>query len=209
MSNGNTAGAEVAVQQVSSAMGGLVVDEQLLVYGGLAGYYATLTGNETTAPSLQPIVDVLVALRTRPCRWCGGGARGHALDVSAFGVEVRCLADDRSRPVPQWSDGPSQISPLYLVASALAWVGLPLLSMGLLSWLMPLLAAVRRSRTSWGVAAALLFGLVVVSLAVPSSAGVYLLMSAWCFGAVYGGLQVRPWVAGRRERLSGRAPIHR
>jgi hypothetical protein len=85
----------------------------------------------------------------------------------------------------------------YALASLAGWVALPLMTLGLLAWAMPLGAAIARRRKSWAVGAAVLFVLTVLGAALPEAVGGAFLLVAWLGGTVYGAVQTPAWLRTR------------
>lgn len=83
------------------------------------------------------------------------------------------------------------------------WIGIPLLSMGFLAWLPSLIATGVRRRRQWTLAA-LVFGAVfLVALVLAgqgegtawSRFGGFLILANAVGGAIFGGLQMKRWLA--------------
>lgn len=182
------------VGSVAQSIGGISYEEELAVYGSASAFYA-IAPDGTPAASTVPLVgDVLRWLRAGPCRWCGGGLAGHGIDLSSFGVEVRCTRLGRNLPAGQWMAGPPPVPVGRQLLALVMWVFLPVLCIGLLSWLMPTIAAVTRKRRAWGVAGALFGLLVVAGLLLPTAVGPLFLIVAWWGAPVWGAFQIKPWL---------------
>lgn len=109
--------------------------------------------------------------------------------------------------MPEWLTGPRR-EPIGRQLGAVAlWVGIPVLSLSLLAWLMPVVsAAVFRTRrwivaaVAWLILSALTLGIVLPSIPVGEGAdlGVWdaLFGAYWLGGIVWGICHVRPWLAG-------------
>lgn len=192
------------VSQVASQIGPMSPDEQAAVYG--AGY-AYGTGPEQPLPPDVPgwITAVLRDFRARPCQFCHHALLEHTLSVSEAGASVLCDADGRSRLAWDWHAGPRPRSPWLMLLAVALWVGLPLVTVGLASWLMPLVAAFMYRKRAWAVAAvawgALTTALVLLldneSLATVVG---FLALILWFGSALYGGFQVKPWLACAEDR---------
>jgi len=198
--------AEGVVWRVAQALGGLTGEEHAVVYGAAAALQATSSDDAPPPSSIQEMAGVLTALRTAPCRWCHTGLSGHSVDLMAQSAEVRCPGREIGLPTGQWLAGPVPTSALRVVLAGLGWVVVPLASVGLLSWLMPAIAGIARRRAAWGIAAAVLFAALVVGLSLPGDVGGLILTVNWLGAAVYGGFQIKPWLAGRPS--PARAPAY-
>lgn len=191
------------VSAVGIWLGGLSVDERVALYGAVVGLQSTDPDGVLPVSALHSAASVLTALRESPCRWCGLPLSEHAIDLAPQGTDVRCHRDDRLQPAAHWLAGPAQVTPAYRLAALLGWVGLPLLSIGLLAWVMPLVAGIARGRSRWAAAAGVLFAITAAGMAIPSDLGGMLLLTAWWGGAAYGAVQIGPWV--RSKPLESRA----
>ena len=169
----------------------------------MVGLHSTDPDGALPVSALHSAAYVLTALRESSCRWCGLPVSEHAIDFAAHGTDVRCHRDDRILPAAEWLAGPAQATTAYRLGSLLGWVGLPLLSIGLLAWVMPLVAGIARRRSRWAAAAGVLFAMAAAGMAIPSDLGGMLLLTAWLGGAAYGAFQVVPWL--RSKPLGGRA----
>ncbi len=192
--------ADAVVRQVAQSIGGLSLEEQLAVYGGASSYYAIAPVGAPPALAVPLLRDVLVALRRGPCRWCGRGLTGHGMDVTEYGVEVRCQHDVGSMAAGRWLAGPPPAPIGRSLVAFLMWVVVPLLSLGLLSWLMPLIAAIARRRRSWAIGAVVFGLLLTAALVGPEDLAAIPLLIAWLGAPVWGAFQIKPWLrsfAGR------------
>jgi hypothetical protein len=189
---------EAVVGAVARSAGGVTPDEHAIIYGAAIARRATDPDGTVAESTLQWAGHVLIALRLRRCPWCGEPLPEHSLDLAPDGCFVHCHADDQVLRADAWLHGPRPMSTGYVLASLAGWVALPLLTFGLLSWAMPLGAAIARRRRSWAVAAGALLSLLVLGSAIPddSWAG-FVLMLAWLGGTGYGALQVRAWLRTR------------
>ncbi len=195
---------EAVVAGVASKVGGLTNEEYALVYGAAVARRATDPDGGVAVATLHSAGQVLMLLRRQRCAWCGQALGEHAIDLAPEGCRVTCRRDERALSADDWIPGPRQQSSGYRVAAVLGWVGLPLLSVGLLSWVMPLAAAIARHRRSWAIAAAVLLVLAMVGALVPNDDwGGFLLVLAWWGGTIYGAFQVLPWLrsAPLRQRV--------
>lgn len=199
-------GTDKTLRAVSQRAGGLSADEHACVYGaGLAHQYGP--GIPETSPvQADAVAQAVVAFRSSPCRLCHRDITQHTLDLTPHGANVRCLSTQASTPVPVWLGLPAPTRPGNPVLAGLLWVGLPLLSAGLASWLMPAIGGGLYRRRSWIVAAVVLAGLIVLAVADPASSpnhagtvATTAVTAAWFGGAVYGGLQIKPWLTARAE----------
>ena len=188
---------EAVVAAVARAAGGATADEHAAIYGAVVARRATDPDGTVAVSTLQWAGHVLMALRQRRCAWCGGALREHSLDLAPDGCFVHCHADERVLRADIWLPGPRPMSTGYVLASLVGWVALPLVTLGLLAWAMPLGAAIVRRRKSWAVGAAVLLVLTVLGAALPEAVGGGFLVLAWLGGTVYGALQVRPWLRTR------------
>ncbi len=103
-----------------------------------------------------------------------------------------------------WLRAPETASPGSGVAAALLWVGIPLVSLGMLSWAMPAVAAAIHRRRSWAVAAAVFLALTVTMfLVMPADINAVdpvsdaILFGTWLAGSGYGALQIKPWLVAQ------------
>lgn len=188
---------DAVVSAVGSWLGGLSVDERVAIYGAAVGLRATDPDAALPVGALHSAAYVVMASRKSPCPWCGQPLAEHAFDFAPHGTDVRCLRTDRLLPAADWLSGPASVSTVYRVASFLGWVGLPLISLGLLAWAMPLVAGIARRRRSWVAAAGALFAVAVAGAAIPGDWGGMLLLIAWWGGTAYGGFQVMPWLRSK------------
>lgn len=84
--------------------------------------------------------------------------------MTTEGVEVRCLSDQEVWPSWDWLATPSTASRGSAPWAILLWVGIPLISLGLLAWAMPAVGAGMYRRRSWAIAAVAFLILAVVGL---------------------------------------------
>lgn len=200
----NTDAGDAFVSQVASHIGAMSPNEQAAVYG--AGF-AFDTGTEQPLPpdTAGWVATVLRDLRAGPCPYCHHRLLEHTLSLSEAGPSVTCDADGTSRFAWDWHSGPRPKPPWLVLLAVALWVGLPLVTVGLASWLMPLVSAVMYKRRAWAVAAAgwgVLTTLLVVLIDNESLATVmgFLALILWFGSAVYGGFQVKPWLACATDR---------
>jgi hypothetical protein len=197
-------GVDVLLSGVEAHLGALRPEETAAIYGAaVAQRYAP--GAPGVSPAeVMALSQALGAFRSAPCRFCHLGLIDHALDVSAEGVEVRCLSDQQVRPLPEWLATPSAASRGSAVWAVLLWVGIPLVSLGLLAWAMPAVGAGMYRRRSWAVAAVAFLILAVVGFVItpldpnevdPVADAVLLI--TWLAGAGYGAFQIKPWLTAR------------
>ena len=94
-------GVDVVLFGVEAHLGALRPEETAAIYGAaVAQRYAP--GAPGVSPAeVMALSQALGAFRGAPCRFCHLGLIDHALDVSAEGVEVRCLSDQQVRPLPE------------------------------------------------------------------------------------------------------------
>jgi hypothetical protein len=192
---------DALVTQVATYLGGLDRDEQVVVYG--LGHAYIPYGSGTTLPrgTAEWIGAVLGEFRTAPCRFCHRGLEGHCLELTDEGPYIACTFDGSRRPVWTWTARPVQQPVWRLLVAVTLWVGIPLASLGLASWLMPTVAALSRRDGAWGAAAAAWGMLTLLEVLVIDSDNVLvglLALTVWLGSAVYGGLQVRRWTEGLR-----------
>lgn len=203
------AGADRVLVAVSQHLGGLTPEEDAAVYGAtVAQRYAP------GAPGVSPaqvvaLSQALGAFRTAPCRYCHLGLVDHTLDLTPEGLDVRCITDQSSRPLREWLGTHATTSRGSVVWAGLLWVGIPLLSVGLLGWVMPAIGAGLYRRRSWALAAVALLILTVVGFVVtpadPDEIDLLadaLLFGTWLVGAGYGAFQVKPWLDARSNQRS-------
>ncbi|MGB8020961.1 MAG: hypothetical protein WCF04_07015 [Candidatus Nanopelagicales bacterium] len=202
---------------VAARVGGLNTDEQTRLYGAAQA----VASADPYAPVLLPptrideVAAAILAGRTGPCGFCHVPFSDHTLTVSPDRTDIWCPDSTSGRRVAEWLRGPFHPSPLHVLAGIVIWVGIPAVSLGLLSWLTPAVAGARRRRRAWLVAAAVLGTLTVAELilagmsgAAPAFAdavGPWLVFGSWIGSMVYGALQVKPWLAtlGQLKRTEG------
>ena len=194
--------AESVAQRVAHQMGGLTPDEFAVAYGAAAAL-ETYSPEQLSQPRIvSGLVQAVARLRSGPCGWCGGDMTGHAIDIGDSGVEVRCFLDSQHWPVDVWALGPAPAPTYRTLFALLCWPLLPFVTLGLLSWAMPLTAGVMRKRRAWILGAAVLFIFLVAGLALPETAGGFFLIAAWLGGSAYGALQVKPWLRSFPQRAA-------
>lgn len=188
------------VSQVGARIGALTADEHAAVYG--AGFsYETSSDAPLPSDTIGWVAAVLQLFRTRECAYCHHGLLEHTLAINESGPSVICDRGNVSRPAWQWHAGPQPVPVWRMVLGAVLWVGIPLISIGLASWLMPLIAAVTRRRRSWALAA-FGWGASTVTLVIFIERGAegpalgFVAITLWLGSAVYGGFQVKPWASG-------------
>ena len=200
MTTGSGDAGDWLVTQVVFQLGALTPDEQAAVYG--AGYSYASSGTQVPMPadSAAWITTVLRDFRVQPCPFCNHALLEHTLSITEAGPTLICDADGVSRPAWAWHAGP-QRPPLWRIALAIIlWVGIPLTTIGLAGWLMPTVAALTYRKRRW-VLGAVVWGLLTVALVVLIERGVdgpglgMLALLVWFGSAVYGGFQVKPWLA--------------
>ena len=197
-------GVEAVVAGVERHLGALRPDEAAAIYGAAVAQQYVPGASGVSPSEMMALSQALGAFRSGPCRFCHLGLVDHALDVTPDGVEVRCLADQYVRTLRDWLATPSTASPGSVVWAVLLWVGIPLLSLGLLSWAMPAVGAGMYRRRSWAVAAVAFLVLAVIVFATtpvdpnevdPVNSTV--LFTTWLTGAGYGAFQIKAWLTAR------------
>jgi hypothetical protein len=196
--------ADLIVAEVSRHVGALEADEAALVFGtATAQQYASLD-HGVSSVEVMALSQVIGAFRTAPCRFCHLGLVDHAVDLSPQGPQVWCTIDQSARPLSAWLPTSTTASPGGGVAATLLWVGIPLVSLGMLSWAMPAVAAVLHRRMSWALAAAVFLALTVTMfLVMPEDVntvdpvGDAILFGTWLAGSGYGALQIKPWLVAQ------------
>lgn len=193
--------AEFIVAEVARHVGALQAEEVAMVYGAAVAQQNASLDPGVTPAEVVALSQVIGAFRTAPCRFCHLGLTDHALDLTPQGLQICCRTDQRTRPLPGWLRAPATASPGSGVAAALLWVGIPLVSLGMLSWAMPAVAAALHRRRSWAVAAAVLLALTVTTfLRMPEDinavdpVGDAILLGTWLAGSAYGVFQIKPWL---------------
>ena len=199
MSNEYLDPGDALVAEVSAYLGGLTQDEQVTVYG--LGHAYTPYGGGAALPggTAAWIGAVLRDFRTSPCRYCGRDLSQHRLDIDAAGPHITCIFDGSKRMLWQWHGTPAAPPAWRLLLGVGLWVGIPLSTLGLASWLMPTVAAVTRRDRQWATGA-VVWGLFTIweLLVVESENALVGLLAlfVWLGSAVYGGLQVKRWAQG-------------
>lgn len=197
-------GTERVLAAVAARTGGLRVDEHACVYGAALAQLYTPVPTSEAARQADAVAQAVVAFRSMSCRLCDQELGGHALDLTPTGADVRCLASQAATPVNTWLGVRSDRRAGGAVLAGLCWIGIPLLSAGLASWLMPAIAAGRYRRPSWALAATIFASLAVLALVVTptdpaasSTAATAASITAWVGGGLYGAFQMRPWLDAR------------
>lgn len=193
--------AELIVAEVARHVGALREEEAAVVYGAAVAQQNASFEHGVTPAEVMALSQVVGAFRTAPCRFCHLGLADHALDLSPQGLQVWCRIDQRARPLPVWLRDPATASAGSGVAATLLWVGIPLVSLGMLSWAMPAVAAGIHRRRSWAAAAAVFLALTVTMfLVMPEDftaadpVGDAILFGTWLAGSGYGAFQIKPWL---------------
>lgn len=195
---------------VAERTGGLLEHEDLLLYGAMQAAASGIDAAAALLPAerVADLANVLLKGRAGACEFCGKPLSTHTLGADSESASVWCEVAVSPRPVSQWLAGPVRLSPGALLEGTLLWVGVPGLSLGLLSWLPSLIAGVQRKRRSWLVAAATWAALLFagISLSSPGATGGVqetgsglLILGVWLGSTIHGGFQVRPWLEGRRR----------
>ena len=194
---------------VHARVGGLVGAEPTQLYGAVTAASIGTDPDTMLIPGqrIEDLAAVLLAGRARACPFCGAPLAMHTLTVDPDEVGIWCQTAATSRPAAEWLAGPPPVP--SAMGPALMWVGIPALSMGLLSWLPALIAGLRHRRRSWLIAAATFGALtaVVVGLVPAESASAdesltaaewlwfLLVVGLWMGSTIYGARQVKPWLA--------------
>jgi hypothetical protein len=202
-------GTDRTLAAVAQRTGGLSPDEHACIYGAALAQQYGPGSPEASTVQADTLAQAVVAFRSSPCRLCHHDITQHALDLTPHGANVRCLTSEASTPVPAWLGLPATRRSGSPVLSGLLWVGIPLLSVGFASWLMPAIGGGLYRRRSWIVAAIVLVGLIFFALADPSSTSDQIsttadtaVIAAWFGGALYGAFQIKPWLNVRTQRRS-------
>ncbi|MCU0298927.1 MAG: hypothetical protein MUF33_10480 [Candidatus Nanopelagicales bacterium] len=188
------------VTQVVYQMGALSPDEQAAVYG--AGFSYDSAGSQKALPAntAQWISTVLLDFRTHPCPFCEYGLLEHSLSIADNGPMLVCDSDGVSRSAWVWHAGPQPLPLWRILLAVVLWIGIPLTSIGLASWLMPTIAAFKYRQRRWALGA-VIWGLLTVALITAielgweGSALGMLALLLWFGGALYGGLQIKGWLS--------------
>lgn len=203
---------------VAARVGGLSTDEQTRLYGAAQAVASADPESPVLLPTyrIDEVAAAVVAGRAGPCGFCHVPFSEHTLTVSPDETDIWCPESTSGRPVAEWLRGPFRASPLQVLAGIVIWVGIPMVSLGLLSWLPAAVAGARRRRRSWRVAAAVLGTLTVAELILAGTSGAdpafadavgpWLVFGLWVGSMVYGGLQVRPWLATLGHRTAHSQP---
>lgn len=194
----NSESGDALVASVASRLGTLSPDEQAAVYG--AGYAYDTGGDRPLPPqSVEWIAAVLQDFRAAPCQYCDHRLLEHSLSVSESGPAVTCDAGGTTRSAWDWHAGPRPASPWLILLAVVLWVAIPLVTIGLASWLMPLISAVMYKKRPWALAA-LAWGALTVLLVVfienqrLATALGFLALLIWFGSAIYGGFQIKRWL---------------
>lgn len=202
---------DMKVREIAGRTSGLTNDEHASLYGSLCSLDA-IGGLE---PDPRAQVDELAALvesfRESLCPWCERGLSEHTLEPGPLGLEIRCDRSGKIRSVAEWLEGPVGFSRRQWLWAGTAWIGIPLLSLGMASWFMPTVAAMLIHRARWVIPALVWVALVGAVFLTVDQGGWFsdlLIFTAWLGGALYGALQVKPWLTEldrrrRRRRFDG------
>jgi hypothetical protein len=209
------------VRAVEARLGGLTGDEFAQLHGAAEAAAVGQADPDTArvpARRAEELADLCGAGRRGACLFCGAALSEHTVAVSPDEVVVWCPGSDDPRSAADWLDGPARHSTGSVIGAALLWVGVPGLSAGLLSWVPSLVAGLRHGRRSWLVAATAIGALTAVMIALIGGEGAassgelsvasWLVVALWLGPMVYGGLQVRPYLACRpaSSRKAARMP---
>jgi hypothetical protein len=193
---------ETLVSQVGARVGAMTGDEHAMVYG--AGFsYATSSDAPLKPDTVGWICVVLQDFRTRACPFCEHSLLEHTIAIDESGPAIICDQDSASRPAWQWHAGPRPTPAWRVLLAVVLWIGIPLASVGLASWVMPLIAALTQRRRRWiigavGWAASTVVLVVFIERGAEGPALGFLALANWFGSAVYGGFQVKPWLSGIR-----------
>jgi hypothetical protein len=200
-------GADIVLAAVSRHLGGLTQEDVAAVYGSVAAQrYAPGTPG-VSADQVTALGQALGAFRAVPCPYCHLGLADHTLDLTPEGLDVRCGTDQSSRSLHEWLTPPAATSAGGMVWAVILWIGIPLVSLGFLSWAMPAVGAGLYRRWSWVIAAVALLILTVVGISVtpldpnevdPLADALFLV--TWLGGAGYGAFQIKPWLNARSHQ---------
>lgn len=195
----------VPVMELAAAVevriGALSIDEQVRLFGasqaaaGGGGASGMLPGR-----LIEEVADAVLAGRAGPCGFCGARFADHTLTVATDEASVWCASSSLPRPVPEWLGVHAGVTRADKHLAVAMWVGIPILSLGLLGWLPALFAGLVLRRPGWLVGAAVLAALAVADLVLagmddPSPAVGAVSLALWAGSTVYGAVQVRPWLA--------------
>lgn len=190
------------VSEVAAAMGALTPDEQAAVYGAGYAYPAEVPMPPETAAW---IATMLRDLRAGPCRFCHHALLEHTLAVTEAGPSLECDADHVARAAWVWHAGPQPQPGWRILLGVALWVGIPLATVGLAGWVMPLVSAFMYRQRRWALGAAGWGALTVVVVVLietefVSSIMGFLALLMWFGSAIYGGFQLKPWLASVARR---------
>lgn len=173
-----------ALADVERRIGRLTGTEHDQLYGAL--YAAAATGSAALLDPAQANTAALAELvrtgRNGGCRKCGSPLQEHELDVARYPWlscpgPAAAKPTDRGRRMRAWA----------------LWVAVPLLSLGLLSWLPSLVAALRHRGRGWGIATGLLLVFTLSFWTQPDVlAGNRMIL--WLGACLYGATQVKAWM---------------
>lgn len=201
-------------EAVAAQVGGLNADEHARLFGAAQA----IASGDPDSPVLLPqarvdeLAAAIVSGRIGPCPFCQMPFSEHTLTVNPDETDIWCTESISGRPVAEWLQGPFRPSPLQAVAAVVMWVGIPAVSLGLLSWLPALIAGARRRRRAWLVAAGVWAALTVaVAVALPAGdtaaaaeadGSAFAAFGLWVGSMGYGAGQVKPWLGTLRARRS-------
>lgn len=172
--------------------GPLSTTERDQLYGALYAAAATHTGAllDPADANAGALADMIRSSRNGPCLRCSRPLAEHDLDLAS----APWLACPAPRPTAE-----STADPRSTIAAWAMWVAVPLLSLGLLSWLPSLVAAIRHRGRGWGIATALL-ALFTLSFWTQADVDVEAQLALWLGASIYGATQVKPWLRVRGPR---------
>lgn len=186
--------------KVEQQIGTLTEQEQSLLHG--AESVAELIGADLE-PRAEELAVLLRGGRGQHCAFCHKPLAKHTVDVDETSVGVWCPGGDQRRVAADWLEGRARFGPARVFAGLTWWVLVPGISMGLLSWLPPLVSGTTAKRPRWLWAAAVFGAMTATMIVLPGESTVFgiLAMANLFGGMVFGGFQVRPWLAT--------SPLHR
>ncbi len=209
MTTGSGDAGDWLVTQVVYQMGALSADEQAAVYGAGFSYASSATQPTLPPNSAEWISTVLQDFRLHPCLFCEYGLLEHSLSIANNGPMLVCDADGVSRSAWAWHAGPQPLPLWRILLAAVLWIGIPLTSIGLASWLMPAVAAFMYRQQRW-ILGALIWGLLTVALITTielgwegSALGLFALV-LWFGSAIYGGFQIKGWLTAVPRSKTGK-----
>ena len=199
---------DMQVQEIAGRIGDLTKDEYANLYGSL--YSLDAIGGLESDPRAQTdeLAAIVESFRENLCPWCERGLSEHTLEPDPLGLQIRCDLSGEIRSVAEWVEGPVRFSWRRWLLAGIAWIGIPLVSVGLASWFMPTVAAMLIHRPRWVIPALMWVVLVVLAIVTSDQAGWFsdlMIFTAWLGGAFYGALQVKPWLT-ELDRRSQRRP---